>query len=87
MESVDGFANEMGFVRNTVLGALLCSALAAVAAADDPEEPDMELLEFLGIWDQEDDDWGEFVDLVTDMPDTETTRSASRDDENDYEWD
>jgi len=52
---------------NSFRGALLTGALAAVPALC--EEPvDVEFLEFLGTWDNDDENWGEFVDMAGDDP-------------------
>jgi hypothetical protein len=42
-----------------VLGALLCASSGILAETDteDEELPDLEFLEFLGIWDEDDYEW------------------------------
>lgn len=52
---------------NKLRGALLCGTLLAGAAFCD-ETVDVEFLEFLGTWDSEDENWGEFVDMAGDDP-------------------
>ncbi len=78
----------MGILRETLLGALLCGAFATTVAADEPEQPGAELLEFLGTW-EDDDQWELFVDIVSEGGDTdgqlEVERSANRDVGSDYE--
>jgi len=67
--------------------AMLCGltlTVAAAAAAGD-DEPKLELLEYLGSWGGEDDEWHEFFDsvpseLAEDAEDMDTTdRSTERD--------
>ncbi len=78
----------MGILRETLLGALLCGAFATTFAADEPEQPGADLLEFLGTW-EDDDQWELFVDIVSEGGDTdgqlEVERSANRDVGSDYE--
>jgi hypothetical protein len=78
----------MGILRETLLGALLCGAFATTVAADEPEQPGADLLEFLGTW-EDDDQWELFVDSVSEGGDTdgqlEVERSANRDVGSDYE--
>ncbi|MCZ6517150.1 MAG: hypothetical protein O6763_06655 [Gammaproteobacteria bacterium] len=78
----------MGILRETLLGALLCGAFATTVAADEPEQPGADLLEFLGTW-EDDDQWELFVDIVSEGGDTdgqlEVERSANRDVGSDYE--
>jgi hypothetical protein len=78
----------MGILRETLLGALLCGVFATTVAADEPEQPGADLLEFLGTW-EDDDQWELFVDIVSEGGDTdgqlEVERSANRDVGSDYE--
>ena len=69
---------------------LLCGVALGGAAWAVDDEADLELLEYLGSWDGEDDEWNEFFDsipdeLVEDADDSDTThrettsRSVERD--------
>jgi len=50
--------------------AMLCGVLIAGVAGATDDEPDAELLEFLGGWEGEDDEWQEFFDsLPVALPD------------------
>ena len=79
----------MGILRETLLGTLLCGAFAVTVTADEPEQPDADLLEFLGTWEDDDGQWELFVDIGSDSADTdgqlEVGRSANRDVGSDYE--
>lgn len=43
---------------------MLCGLTLGGAAPAADEEPDMDLLEYLGSWNGEDDEWHEFFDSV-----------------------
>jgi len=38
-------------------GIALCHSAGAVAATEDEDAPDMEFLEYLGLWEQSDEEW------------------------------
>ena len=44
--------------------ALVAGIGCSAAANDEPEVPDAELLEFLGSWEGEDNEWQEFFDSL-----------------------
>lgn len=69
----------MRFIRESLLSMLMFSALTITAVAEDQEQdhPDADLLEFLGIWDQDDEEWGEFVDEATGVAEPDNGRSAA----------
>ncbi|MFQ5636304.1 MAG: hypothetical protein ACE5G3_13365 [Gammaproteobacteria bacterium] len=48
--------------------AILCSLTPVGAALADEESPDTELLEFLGSWEGEDDEWQEFLASLPPSP-------------------
>ena len=85
----------MGILRETLLGAMLCGALATIVVADEQEQADADLLEFLGMWEDDDDQWELFVDFAGDSVDSDVDsgtdsevdieRSAQRDAIPDYE--
>ena len=76
----------MGILRDTLLGAMLCGALATIVAADEQKLPGADLLEFLGMWEDDDDQWELFIDIASDIDaDGEVERSANRDAGPDYE--
>ena len=76
----------MGILRNTLLGAMLCGALAMTVAADEQEQPEADFLEFLGMWEKDDGQWELFVDIASDIDtESEVERSANRDTGLDYE--
>lgn len=41
---------------------IVCGLLAGTASADEPEVPDMAFLEYLGSWQESDEDWMLFAD-------------------------
>ena len=59
-----------------VLALLAGSGCAAVMSAE-PETPDAELLEFLGSWEGEDDEWQEFFDGLPVIADEEPSVDRS----------
>ena len=78
----------MGILRDTLLGAMLCGALATTVAADEQEQPEADLLEFLGTWEEDDGQWELFLDIASDIDaegEVEVERSANRDAGPDYE--
>ncbi len=46
-----------GGLRTLLMGALLCASAGVMAETEDEELPDLEFLEFLGIWDEDDYEW------------------------------
>jgi hypothetical protein len=48
-----------GGLRALLFGALLCASGGALAETDaeDEELPDLEFLEYLGLWEETDDEW------------------------------
>ena len=46
-------------LRALLCGVVLCASLSALAETDaeDEELPDLEFLEFLGLWEETDDEW------------------------------
>jgi hypothetical protein len=50
--------------RTTGWAALMLLALALPAAAEDKQQPDVELLEYLGEWAGTDKDWTDPVDIL-----------------------
>ena len=67
----------MRFIRESLLSILMLGALTAIATAEEQDQPDADLLEFLGIWDQDDEEWGEFVDDATGVTSPDDGRSAA----------
>ena len=53
-------------VLRTTLGCLLISAFSAVSAADDEQAPDAEFLEYLGMWEESDEEWLMLENAVAD---------------------
>ena len=47
---------------------MLCGGLVAVTSVCSEESLDAEFLEFLGTWDSEDENWGEFLDIAGEDP-------------------
>ena len=72
----------MSILRDTLFGAMLCGALAMTIAADEQEQPEADLLEFLGMWEKDDGQWELFVDIASDI---DGERSANRDARLNYE--
>ncbi len=66
-------------MRARIVFALLAGVGCDVGAADEPEVPDAELLEFLGSWEGEDGEWQEFFDSLPELP--EETVSIDAQDE------
>ena len=76
----------MGILRDALLGAMLCGAYTISVAADKQEQPEAELLDFLGMWEEDNGQWELFVDIASDIDaETEVERSAKRDTGRDYE--
>jgi hypothetical protein len=44
-------------LQTLICGLLLCMSGTAVAETDEDEGPDMEFLEYLGLWEESDEDW------------------------------
>jgi hypothetical protein len=74
-----------GWRRRLVCLALGLVAVIAVAAAEGPP-PDEELLEFLGLWDPEDEDWlgAELADTGADSGDGEIAPDTTEIDEDEH---
>ena len=76
----------MGILRDALLGAMLCGVYAMLVAADEQEQPEAGLLEFLGMWEKDDGQWELFVDIASDIDaETEVELSAKGDTGLDYE--
>jgi len=52
-----------GTARAVLYGLVLCSGASALA--EDEEVPDMEFLEYLGMWEESDEDWVIVNDAIT----------------------
>ena len=44
-------------IQALFLGVALCGPVGVLAQAEDEDIPDMEFLEYLGLWDESDDEW------------------------------
>jgi len=44
-------------IRSLICGLALCTAGEASVAATEKEEPDVDFLEYLGMWEESDEDW------------------------------
>ena len=55
-------------VLRTTLGCLLIGACSAVNAAEEEQAPDAEFLEYLGMWEESDEEWLLLEDAVADIP-------------------
>ena len=44
-------------MRSLICGLALCTASATAAAATEKEEPEVDFLEYLGMWEESDEDW------------------------------
>ena len=76
----------MGILRDALLGAMLCGVYAMAVAVDEQEQPETHLLDFLGMWKEDDGQWELFVDIASDIDaESEVERSANRDTGLDYE--
>ncbi|MEC7804324.1 MAG: hypothetical protein VX533_05700 [Pseudomonadota bacterium] len=76
----------MGILRDALLGAMFCGVYAMAVAADEQEQPEAELLDFLGMWEENNGQWELFVDIASDIDtESEVERSANRDTGLDYE--
>ncbi len=70
--SADKGQPEAVFKVAILWGLLGCSG---VVAADDEVVPEMEFLEYLGSWEESDEDWVLFIDTVTEQVASEDTRT------------
>ena len=76
----------MGILRDALLGAMLCGVYTISVAADKQEQPEVGLLDFLGMWEKDNGQWELFVDIASDIDaGTDVERSAKRDTGRDYE--
>ena len=46
-----------GGLQTLLCGIALCTSIGALAEAEDDEVPDSEFLEYLGMWEESDEDW------------------------------
>lgn len=60
-------------MRSQIVLALLAGVGGSAVASDAVELPDVELLEFLGSWDAEGDEWQEFFDNLPEIADATTS--------------
>ena len=67
-------------IGSLVCGLALCSAGAAVAADTEEPEPELDFLEYLGMWDETDEEWL-ILDEVTLADNEERNDPASKDEE------
>ena len=44
-------------MRSLICGLALCTAGATAVAATEKEEPEVDFLEYLGMWEESDEDW------------------------------
>jgi len=65
--------------RSQIVLVLLAGVGGSAVASDAVELPDVELLEFLGSWDAEVDEWQEFFDSLPEIVDA----TSSSDEQND----
>lgn len=74
-------------MRSHIILALLAGAGCGVAISAESELPEAELLEFLGSWEGEDDEWQEFFDSLPMIHDTTPPDDVAddRDEQNDKE--
>ncbi len=70
--SADKGQLEGAFKVAILWGLLGCTG---VVAADDEVVPEMEFLEYLGSWEESDEDWVLFIDTVTEQVASEDTRT------------
>lgn len=70
--SADKGQPESVFKVAILWGLLGCSG---VVAADDEVVPELEFLEYLGSWEESDEDWVLFIDTVTEQLASEGTRT------------
>ena len=78
--SVDRRQPDVAFKVAVLWGLLGCTG---IVAADDETMPDMEFLEYLGSWEESDEDWMLFSEVVAKQAASETKRTdpASEDEE------
>jgi len=62
-----------------IIPALLCGLMSAGMLRAAGEEPDLELIEFLGSWEGEDDHWQEYFDGISTEPEQEVVDSDMND--------
>jgi hypothetical protein len=67
--------------------ALLAGAGCGVAVSAEPEPPEVELLEFLGSWEGDDEEWQKFFDSLPMIHDITSSDDVvdDRDEQNDEE--
>mgnify|MGYP001295069862 CR=1 FL=1 len=76
----------MGILRDALLGAMLCGVYTISVAADKQEQPEVGLLDFLGMWEKDNGQWELFVDIASDIDaETKVELSANHDAGLDYE--
>ena len=63
-----------GIARVVALWGLI--GVAGIAIADDAEAPDLEFLEYLGSWEESDEDWVALVDDATVVKESEGQEQA-----------
>jgi hypothetical protein len=66
----------------TIAGCCWLAGAAAQEAEPDPA-PDLDFLEYLGAWAEEDDEWLAIEEWSKDDPDDDSADEAEREDEND----
>jgi hypothetical protein len=59
-------------MRALLCGLVLCTAGATAAAATEKEKPEVDFLEYLGMWEESDEDW-----LILDETTDETTDEST----------
>jgi len=70
--SVDKRQPEIVFKVAVLWGLLGCTG---IVAADDEVVPDLEFLEYLGLWEESDEDWVLLSDVVTEQVASEDKRT------------
>ncbi len=69
-------------MRSRIILTLLVGVGCGAAGSAEPESPDAELLEFLGSWEGEGDEWLDFFDSMPDFIDEELPVDEQDDQEN-----
>lgn len=69
-------------MRSRIILTLLVGVGCGAAGSAEPELPDAELLEFLGSWEGEGDEWQDFFDSMPDVIDAELPVDEQDDQEN-----
>jgi len=62
-----------------IIPVLLCGLMSTSMLRAVGEEPDLELIEFLGSWEGEDDHWQEYFDSISTEPEQEVVDSDMND--------